>query len=278
MAGSGKGDLAKRLATAAVLVPIVIAAIEYDPSALSVLVLAIAVGVTATDEFLRMALPVDASDRAVGLRVVVAILAASIISVPTLWDDARSIAPLLALSAVAIGFTVLARKPHLHQAGRHFGIALAGLVYIPVLVSTLPLLKREGQPGWLLVVLCMAFFSDTVAYFCGRAFGRHKLYPAVSPKKTWEGSIGGIVGSTLATVGIGSLWLVPTLQITHAIALGVLGSVVGQAGDLVESMIKRTYDVKDSGRLLPGHGGMLDRVDALLFVTPLVYYYVAITG
>ena len=112
----------------------------------------------------------------------------------------------------------------------------------------------------------------------GRLWGKRKLYPAVSPKKSVEGAFGGIVGSVLATVGVGSLWTVPELPIVSAVVLGVLASVCGQAGDLVESMIKRTYGVKDSGKLLPGHGGMLDRIDALLFVSPVVYYFVLFGG
>ena len=124
----------------------------------------------------------------------------------------------------------------------------------------------------------MAFFSDTVAYFCGRAFGKHKLYPAVSPAKSWEGAAGGVLGSCIATVGVGSLWLLPDLPIAHAIPLGIVGSVAGQTGDLVESMLKRTFGVKDSSKILPGHGGLLDRIDALLFVAPVVYYYVALVA
>ena len=87
----------------------------------------------------------------------------------------------------------------------------------------------------------------------------------------------GILGSTLATVGVGSFWLLPDLPIAHAIPLGIFGSIAGQTGDLVESMLKRTFGVKDSGKILPGHGGLLDRIDALLFVAPVAYYYVALS-
>jgi phosphatidate cytidylyltransferase len=102
------------------------------------------------------------------------------------------------------------------------------------------------------------------------------MYPAVSPKKTWEGSAGGFVGGILATVVVGSNWLLPDLPLSHAVLLGFVGSAAGQVGDLVASMLKRTFGVKDSGELLPGHGGMLDRIDGLLFVGPVVFGYLAV--
>ena len=106
---------------------------------------------------------------------------------------------------------------------------VASLLYVPLLASVWPLMKAEFGPGWLFITLCLAFFSDTVAYIFGRLWGRHKLYPAVSPGKTWEGSVGGLVGGVLATAGAGSLLLVPELPIGHAMVLGIVGSLFGQA-------------------------------------------------
>ena len=150
---------------------------------------------------------------------------------------------------------------------------VASLLYVPLLASVWPLIKLEFGPSWLFITLALAFLSDTVAYIFGRLWGRHKLYPAVSPGKTVEGAVGGLVGGVLATVVGGSLLLLPDLPLKHALVLGVVGSLVGQVGDLFESMLKRGYGVKDSSALLGAHGGMLDRVDALLFVAPVVYYY-----
>lgn len=271
------GETAKRFATAAVLVPAVLLAIFLDATHWSVVGIAVLFATGAQDEYLRMALPVTDSDKAVTVRAVAALFGVAVVVAPSLWD-LSVLAPLLTFAAVALGMTVLLRRQHLEQAGRHFGAALSGLLYVPLLMSVLPLLKRAGQAEWLTVTLCMAFFSDTVAYFFGRAFGKHKLYPAVSPGKTWEGSFGGVLGSCLATVGVGSLWLLPDLPISHAIGLGVAASVCGQTGDLVESMLKRTFGVKDSGSLLPGHGGMLDRIDALVFVAPVAYYYIELVN
>jgi phosphatidate cytidylyltransferase len=268
------GDLIKRLGTAAVLVPALLVAILLDPTPWSVVAFAAVVSAIAFDEYLRMTLPVTDTDRALGLRAVAVIAGTAIVVLPSAFDPGRVWPPLLAGSALALAFGVLARAHALEHAGRHFAACLSGLLYVPFLMSHLPLLKSAGKPHWLIVTLCTAFFADTVAYFFGRAWGKHKLYPAVSPKKTWEGSIGGVLGSVLATVGVGASWTLPELAIGPAIALGVVASVCGQAGDLVESMIKRTFGVKDSGSILPGHGGFLDRIDALLFVAPVVYYFI----
>ncbi len=267
------GDLAKRVGTAAVLVPALLVAILIDPTPWSVVAFAAGVAAVAQDEFLRMSLPVTPLDRAAGLRGLAAVVAVITVFAPAAWTIGIAMPPILAVSTLMLAFAVLGRAQQLESAGRHLAACLAALIYVPMLMAHLPLLKIAGKPQWLIVALCTAFFADTVAYFFGRAFGKHKLYPAVSPKKTIEGSVGGILGSILATVGVGSLWTIPSLPIGHAVALGVAASVVGQAGDLVESMVKRTFGVKDSGNLLPGHGGMLDRIDALLFVSPVIYYY-----
>jgi phosphatidate cytidylyltransferase len=126
---------------------------------------------------------------------------------------------------------------------------------------------------WLIAALVITWMNDTTAYFSGRLFGKHKLYPEVSPNKTWEGFFGGMVGS------IGGLFILkygffPSVTVTDAFVMGVLGGILGPAGDLSESMLKRAYGVKDSGKIIPGHGGMLDRVDALLFNAPMVLLYV----
>lgn len=272
------GETTKRALTAAVLVPIVLIAIFLDPTVYGVLALAVTFGVGGQDEFIRMALPVTDEDPAVRLRIVAALLGGAVVVLPALYGPGVAMPPMLAFSVLVLGMVVLSRREHLPNAGRHFGVLLAGLLYAPALMSVLPLLKDSGRPEWLTIVLCMAFFSDTVAYFFGRAFGKHKLYPAVSPAKSWEGAFGGILGSTLATVGVGSFWLLPDLPIAHAVPLGIFGSIAGQTGDLVESMLKRTFGVKDSGKILPGHGGLLDRIDALLFVAPVAYYYVALSS
>jgi phosphatidate cytidylyltransferase len=267
-------DFIRRLWVAIVLVPVLVAGLYLDPTPWSILVMSAVATMFAHDEFLRMALPVRPDDAELPLRlVVVGLLGGAVHSLPMIVGPARALPPLLTFSVIVVAGTMLVRRHHLERAGRHMAACLASLVYVPMLAAVWPLMKSEYGPGWLFVTLALAFLSDTVAYIFGRLWGRHKLYPAVSPGKTWEGSLGGLVGGVLATVGFGSLLLVPELPVGHALVLGVVGSLVGQVGDLFESMLKRGYGVKDSGGILGAHGGMLDRVDALLFVGPVVYYY-----
>jgi len=120
--------------------------------------------------------------------------------------------------------------------------------------------------------LFVAWTADTGGYAAGRMFGRTKLYEAVSPKKTREGLLGSIVLAVVVSI-VGSLTYIGEISPAAAALLGALGAVLGQLGDLVESLLKRSTGVKDSGAILPGHGGLFDRVDALLIVGPLVYVY-----
>jgi phosphatidate cytidylyltransferase len=134
---------------------------------------------------------------------------------------------------------------------------------------------RVGAHGleWVLCALIITWGQDTSAYFAGRLLGRHKLYPAVSPNKTWEGFAGGFVGA-VAGMFIARGLFFPELSVADCLIVGCWGGFAGPVGDLSESMLKRAYGVKDSGRLIPGHGGVLDRIDALLFNAPGLFAYV----
>lgn len=149
-----------------------------------------------------------------------------------------------------------------------------GLIYVGVGFLALSALRLRPQDGfgWTLCALVATWANDTLAYFSGRLFGRTKFYREVSPNKTWEGWAGGMVGSIVGLLI--TRYFFPELTVRDCLVLGAAAGVVGPVADLVESLIKRAYGVKDSGRIIPGHGGMLDRVDALLFNAPLVYLYV----
>jgi phosphatidate cytidylyltransferase len=130
-------------------------------------------------------------------------------------------------------------------------------------------------PRLLLFALVITWAADTTAYFVGRAIGKHPLAPHISPKKTWEGAVGSMVGSLLVGWAF-SYWI--AMPIGHLLAMAAIGNVAGQMGDLLESAYKRSAGVKDSGGLLPGHGGVLDRIDALILCIPVIWYYVVLVG
>ncbi len=144
---------------------------------------------------------------------------------------------------------------------------------MPLLLAHAGLLRKlpHGQ-GWVFLVLLIVMVSDSMAYFAGITLGRHRLYEAISPKKSIEGAVGGLGGGVLGAL-VAKSWLLPQLQAADVILLGLGVGAFSQIGDLVESMLKRSFGVKDSGAIIPGHGGLLDRLDSLLFAFPATYYY-----
>ena len=142
------------------------------------------------------------------------------------------------------------------------------------------LLRMTGDFGFEFVILLIGtiWCSDTGAYLVGRAVGKTKLSTPISPRKTVEGTIAGLVVGTLTSIVLTILFLQDTLALLHAAILGLVLSVIGQLGDLSVSLMKRTAGVKDSGDVIPGHGGFLDRCDSLIFATPILYYYLVIIG
>ena len=152
-----------------------------------------------------------------------------------------------------------------------FALAVAAYVVLPF-AALIALRSDDAGLQWAALAFLLAFATDTSAYAVGRAAGRRKLAPSVSPGKTWEGAIGGLVGAAAAAVALVALLDGIETLLLPAVGLGLGVGVVAQAGDLLESKVKRLADAKDSGRLIPGHGGLLDRLDSLLPVFPLVYY------
>lgn len=167
----------------------------------------------------------------------------------------------------------LLRGP-LPEAPQRTANLLTAFIYGHGGLTALAALRLFPDGGmWVVSALVITWGNDTMAYFFGRFLGKHKLYPEVSPNKTWEGFAGGFVGA-IGFLFIQRAFFFSTLTVIDCLALGVLGSILGPAGDLCESMLKRAYGVKDSGKIIPGHGGMLDRIDALIFNAPMVLLYV----
>jgi phosphatidate cytidylyltransferase len=177
------------------------------------------------------------------------------------------------------GASAAGRSPYLAWAD--LGLTLAGALYTGGLLGYAPLLAAEAGPtrtggafSWLLIVLLGTAACDTGAYFAGSLLGRHKLIPHISPAKTWEGLAGGALGAVVAALAFsGALGV----SIPVAIVLGLAVCAAAVSGDLCESLLKRAAGVKDSGRVIPGHGGILDRIDSILFVLPAVYWFVQVT-
>jgi len=149
-----------------------------------------------------------------------------------------------------------------------------GTVYIPLSLALLVLIRHEsGGMTWIFLFLAVIFAGDICAFYVGSFLGRHKLSPAISPGKTVEGAAGGLVANLLVGA-IGKFYFFSTVAWPPALIFFVLAGMAGQAGDLFESEMKRSSQIKDSGGLLPGHGGFLDRIDALLFASPVAYFFI----
>jgi len=150
-------------------------------------------------------------------------------------------------------------------------------IYIGVPIGALVAMRIAHGPAIVFLLMLTVMISDTAQYYTGRALGRHPLAPAISPKKTIEGAIGGFVFGALTLAIVGRWWL-PSVQVGARVLLGLAIAALGIAGDLFESLLKRAAGVKDSSSLIPGHGGVLDRIDALLFAGVAVYYLLAALG
>jgi phosphatidate cytidylyltransferase len=172
--------------------------------------------------------------------------------------------------------TLFTRRP-LVEALPSAGISSSGFLVVAFPFSfAVRLHAIAGQgPRLLLFALAVTWAADTTAYFIGRAMGKHPLAPHISPKKTWEGSIGGIIGSLL--IAYVAKFFLP-IALPHLLAMAFLGNIAGQMGDLLESAYKRSAGVKDSGSLLPGHGGVLDRIDAQILCIPVIWYYLVLVN
>jgi phosphatidate cytidylyltransferase len=191
--------------------------------------------------------------------------------------------PLLLTLAVALPMAWLVLRRRAGQTFTGWAWTVAGVLYTGWLLGHLVSLRalEDGQ-AWVLFVVLATFASDTAAFLFGSRFGRHRLAPEISPNKTWEGAIAGLAGAaaagllfTAATVFTGDNPLyIDGLAIWQAVLLGMIVSVFGQVGDLAESLLKRNAAAKDSGGVFPGHGGVLDRIDSIVFAGIVVYYVV----
>jgi len=267
-------SLKKRLLTALLAIPLAIAAVWFDQPLPWFTVLAAVWGLLAVYEFYKLV----AAARVPPLTYFGCIWTLLFIIHPHIEYDLTL--PLLLSSAVVISLIwLLWRRPR-ETAFLSWAWTIAGILYLGWLLSHLVALRGlDDGRNWLLFALLATFASDTAAFFYGRTFGRHRLAPSISPGKTWEGSIAGVVAAAVISL----LFVLPTgLQLNpewwQLLLLGVAVSVFGQLGDLVESLFKRSMGAKDSGYLVPGHGGFLDRTDSVIFAGVALYYLVLLLG
>jgi phosphatidate cytidylyltransferase len=259
------------LLSAAVAAPLILALLYYGPP-WGFLVLLLAATTIGAVEFFTMVHPGDKAGAGAGVLLTLAVMGA-------LWrwttDPKALLAMLFLLPFVALSF-VLVRLRDVGTAALRASAMAFGPLYLGGGMGALALLRRDAGPdgaSFVVLALMLSWLSDAGAYFAGRFLGKHKLYEAVSPNKTVEGAIGGLAGAVAGGL-LAHFFYLRSLPLADAILLAIVGGALGQAGDLGESMIKRSFGVKDSGGIVPGHGGILDRVDALLVTGTLSYLYV----
>jgi phosphatidate cytidylyltransferase len=266
----------KRILTALVLIPVVLVAVFLGPRWLISLITA-ALAVLAAWEYLGMSERGGTNPPRIAVLVAIAGLFAGNFNYP---DQTISIFGILCLALLVYCTFSSTVETMLADAA----ISIFCFFYTGLTLLALPALREETNgPSLLTFLLCVVWAGDIAALYVGRALGRHKLAPKLSPNKTWEGSLGSVAGSLLAAGGLLALEHFLTVRFDSAklsfpegiqywLALALLVNIAAQVGDLVESALKRSVGVKDSGTLLPGHGGVLDRIDALLLAAPVLWY------
>jgi phosphatidate cytidylyltransferase len=270
-----KNNLASRLLTAAIVAPILLGTLFFGP-VIAWYAIVFCASLVGASELFGMTHPNDRGARAIG------IVMTGAVSLTLYFEGTRPLALLTMVAAVTIGgsFVTLIRLGRIEDAALRIMAGVAGPLYVGALVTMLAMLRRDqgvNGPPYVLFALMVAWLGDTGGYFAGRFLGKTKLYEAVSPNKTREGFLGSLAGSACGAL-LAHFWYLPALPLVDGLVLAVVAGALGQMGDLVESLLKRSTGIKDSGWIVPGHGGILDRIDALLVVSPIVYLYTAWMG
>lgn len=269
-------SLGVRVLTALVLLPVTLILVWAPQARIGFILFIVAMAGIAAFEFFRIARILHASTP-----LLPGILVSLLVSVSAAWGDLT-----LVNTALMIAILIVSA---LHVNGGLLSLSsiaasVFGIIYVGWFSAHMILLHGMGDkgPGLVMVLIVAVIFTDAGAYFVGRAFGSHKLAPAISPNKTWEGAIGGFVLTVVVLAGMGWLqvrmgWTaLPEWSPVRYAAVAVLLSISAQIGDLLESSMKRDAGVKDSGNAFPGHGGALDRFDGFLFAAPVLYYIAAL--
>jgi phosphatidate cytidylyltransferase len=272
-----RSNLAVRFMTAGVAAPVILWMLFMAPPYVwPLFVFAIATPIAASELF-GMTMRGERSLQLFGMLSSVAVGGAlySALASPEMW---MRLPVALVLWTIATMIISLAKPLPSEVAGTRMAWLLGGPLYIGGTLSMLAYLHHgPSGGGWVLLSMMLAWFADTAGYFAGRflggkVFGARKLSPNISPNKTWEGACGSVFGCLLAVL-VAHFWFLPTLPLAGGALLALCAGPLGICGDLVESLIKRSTGAKDSGWIVPGHGGLIDRIDALMFVSTLVLVY-----
>ena len=250
----------------ALIVPPVIFLIAMGPSLILCLMVLLATFL-GLGEFYNLALPQSKRvERYVGIGL------GLILSLILIYSDVKTFPIFIVLLLLCLSIIFMGTSENLSSTIANIGITLFGILYIGFLLSHVSLIRIMGDGKlWVLFLMTTVWAGDISAFFIGSLLGRHKLYPKISPKKTYEGLGGAVVGSTIVALAF-TRYFIPHLHTGPCILLAIGLGILGQLGDFTESMLKRSAQVKDSGYLIPGHGGMLDRLDSFLFSAPFLYY------
>jgi len=218
-------------------------------------------------EYYNLALPHSKwIERAVGIGL------GLILSIIISFGDLKEISPFFVLALLILSILFMATSKDLSSTISKMGIILFGILFIGFLLAYVSVIRNMTNGRiWVLFLIATIWAGDISALLSGSFLGRHKLYPKISPNKTFEGLGGAIVGSIIVALAF-SLLFIPHLEKGHCILLAIGLGIFGQLGDFTESLLKRSAQVKDSGTLIPGHGGMLDRIDSFLFSAPFLHY------
>ena len=261
----------QRVLSALVLIPIIFVAVWFG-GPFYYLVVAVVAALGALEFFGIRGLSYRHPLTLFGLLCVLLLIVSTYYKDPETFEDPYT-APILA-GAVVLSFVWLLFRPPVEIAFINWVWTLAGIIYIGWMLSHfIPLRELDDGRDWVLFLLFSTFATDTAAFFCGRAWGKRSLAPAISPGKTWEGALGGFMAAIAASLILATILSLP-IPYWQVTILGALIGVFAQLGDLTESMLKRSTGVKESGTLIPGHGGILDRLDSILFTVVVAYYYV----
>jgi phosphatidate cytidylyltransferase len=264
-----RSNLTTRVLTAAVMIPVLLALIFVAPRwGFSLLIFA-ATGLSAR-EFFLMTHPNDAVSRAAGIVLTLGVSAVLFL----VRDDPRALLAVMVGLPLASILLALWRLGDIQTAAARMTATTFGPLWVSFLTFVALLHQEQGEdgPGYTLMAIMFAWLADTGGYFAGRFLGRRKLYEAVSPKKTIAGFVGAVAAAMLAAL-LAHFWFLRSIPLEHALPLAIVAGTFGQLGDLGESLLKRSTGVKDSGEIVPGHGGMLDRLDALFVTSAIVYAY-----